>query len=239
MSRISQAETAFQTRQDAVRPDPAARGILISFNPRAGSRSCRNRAEAIGHVLADAGYHVRSTADLDELAALSAEGLESGDLRAVLAVGGDGTASVVRRHVPLAVPMVPVPMGTENLLGRFVGQPTTPDSVLRTVEEGVTVGLDLGCANGKHFLLMISAGFDAEVIRSLHESRQANINRTRLFSAYPASDPELCLSSIAGLLRSKHRERNAMWPVAVRLQLAAVRARTGNCARCGRDRWSA
>ncbi len=181
MSRISQAETAFQTRHGAVQPDPAAREILISFNPRAGSRSCRNRAGAIGHVLAEAGYHVRSTTDLNELAALSAEGLKSGDLRAVLAVGGDGTASVVRRHVPLAIPIVPVPMGTENLLGRFVGQATTPHSVLRTVEDGVTVGLDLGSANGKHFLLMISAGFDAEVIRSLHESRQANINRTAYF----------------------------------------------------------
>jgi diacylglycerol kinase family enzyme len=118
---------------------------------------------------------------LDELAGQAAEGWKTGDLRAVLAVGGDGTASVVRRHVPLAVPMLPVPMGTENLLGRFVGQATRPDSVLRTIEDGVSVGLDLGSANGKHFLLMISAGFDAEVIRVLHENRQANINRAAYF----------------------------------------------------------
>ena len=181
-------------------------------------------------MLADAGYHVRSTTDLDELAALSAEGLESGDLRAVLAVGGDGTASVVRRHVPLAVPMVPVPMGTENLLGRFVGQATTPDSVLRTVEDGVTVGLDLGSANGKHFLLMISAGFDAEVIRSLHESRQANINRTAYFLPTLRVIRSYAYPQLQVMLRSKHLERNAMWQVAVRLQLAAVRTRIGDCA---------
>ena len=198
MSRKSQAETAFQTRHDAVRPDPAARGILISFNPRAGSRSCRNRAEAIGHVLADAGYHVRSTTDLDELATLSAEGLESGDLRAVLAVGGDGTASVVRRHVPLAVPMVPIPMGTENLLGRFVGQATTPDSVLRTVEDGVTVGLDLGRRERKAFSVD-----DQRRVRRRGHSFTARESAGQhqphcLFFAYPAGDPELCLSSIAG-----------------------------------------
>jgi diacylglycerol kinase family enzyme len=124
---------------------------------------------------------VRATTDLVELASLSSDGCKSGELRAVVAIGGDGTASVVRRHVPLTVPMLPVPMGTENLLGRFVGQKTTPDSVLRTVEDGVSVGLDLGSANGKHFLLMISAGFDAEVIRVLHENRQANINRSAYF----------------------------------------------------------
>jgi diacylglycerol kinase family enzyme len=99
----------------------------------------------------------------------------------VIAVGGDGTASVVRNHVPLALPIVPVPMGTENLLGRYVGQAIDPAAVCRTVDEGVTVGLDLGRANGKHFLLMVSAGFDAEVVRSLHENRRGNITRRAYF----------------------------------------------------------
>jgi diacylglycerol kinase family enzyme len=181
MPNISQAETAILPPLTAIFPGSEARGILVSFNPRAGSRSCRNRAEAIGHVLSHAGYRVRLTTDLGELGAAASEGWKSGDLRAVLAVGGDGTASLVRRHVPLEIPMVPVPMGTENLLGRFVGQSTAPNAVLATIEDGVTVGLDLGSANGRHFLLMISAGFDAEVIRVLHENRQANINRTAYF----------------------------------------------------------
>ncbi|MEX0614193.1 MAG: diacylglycerol kinase family protein, partial [Pirellulales bacterium] len=112
------------------------------------------------------------------LAERSTQGWKDGELRAVIALGGDGTASVVRNHVPLAVPLLPVPMGTENLLGRYAGQIASPAAVLRTVEEGVTVGLDLGSANGKHFLLMISAGFDAEVIRVLHENRRGNIRRT-------------------------------------------------------------
>jgi diacylglycerol kinase family enzyme len=130
--------------------------------------------ESLGH----AGFSSRVTPDLAELAAVAKEGVESGNLRAVIAVGGDGTASVVRNHVPLSVPMLPVPMGTENLLGRHVGQSTLPAEVCRTVAEGVVVGLDLGNANGKHFLLMISAGFDAEVVRTLHESRRGNIRRS-------------------------------------------------------------
>jgi diacylglycerol kinase family enzyme len=118
------------------------------------------------------------TTDLAELAGLSAQCWKDGDLRAVVAVGGDGTASVVRNHVPLAVPLLPAPMGTENLLGRYTGQKADAVAVLRSVEEGVTIGLDLCRANGKYFLLMISAGFDAEVVRSLHENRRGNIRRT-------------------------------------------------------------
>ena len=51
----------------------------------------------------------------------------------------------------------------------------------RTVEEGVIIELDLGRAGGRYFLLMISAGFDAEVIRALHENRRGNIRRTAYF----------------------------------------------------------
>lgn len=159
-------------------PPAGSRMVLISMNARAGRRSSHSRVEMIRDSLTARGFDVHVTPDLGELAALATEGLQSDELRAVVAVGGDGTASVVRNHVPLAVPMVPVPMGTENLLGRYVGQYTGPADVCRTVAEGVVVGLDLGSASGKHFLLMISAGFDAEVVRTLHENRRGNIRRS-------------------------------------------------------------
>jgi diacylglycerol kinase family enzyme len=148
------------------------------MNPRAGSRWRRDRIRAIAEALAGGGYEVQTTCDLAELRDLAARGVTSGELRAVIAVGGDGTASVVRNHVPLEVPLVPVPMGTENLLGRYAGQATDPAAVLRTIDDGLIVRLDLGSANGKHFLLMISAGFDAEVVRWLHRNRRGNIRRT-------------------------------------------------------------
>lgn len=172
----SQSETAPALRM-ASRPRVEARGVIVSLNPRAGSRSRHDRVREIADCLEKSGFSVRLTSDLAELAALSVEGLELGNLRAVLAVGGDGTASVVRNHVPLEIPMVPIPMGTENLLGRYVAQTIEPEDVCQTVKDGVVVGLDLGNANGKHFLLMVSAGFDAEVVRALHETRRGNITR--------------------------------------------------------------
>jgi diacylglycerol kinase family enzyme len=144
-------------------------------------------------------FNVRLTSDLGELSALATEGLESGDLRVVLAVGGDGTASVVRNHVPLNIPMLPVPMGTENLLGRYVSQSIEPADVCRTVAEGVVVGLDLGSANGKHFLLMVSAGFDAEVIRTLHAKPARKYHAWFVPAAHAANDRQLPLSANAAI----------------------------------------
>jgi diacylglycerol kinase family enzyme len=155
--------------------------VIISANPRAGSRSRRTLIQSIVDALTRAGYEARLTTKLDELTGLATDESKAGRLRAVLAIGGDGTASIVRTHVPLNIPLLPVPMGTENLLGRFVGQAIDPAAVCRTVNEGVTIGIDLGRANGKLFLLMISAGFDAEVVRTLHMNRRGNITRAAYF----------------------------------------------------------
>jgi diacylglycerol kinase (ATP) len=151
------------------------------MNPRAGSRSRHEHVAEIKAALEVAGFDAVVTTDLGALRELAASGQESGSLRVVLAIGGDGTASVVRNHVPLEIPLMHVPMGTENLLGRFLGQLTTADAVRRTVENGVVISLDLGKAGDKVFLLMISAGFDAEVVRALHESRKGNIRRSAYF----------------------------------------------------------
>jgi diacylglycerol kinase (ATP) len=151
------------------------------MNPRAGARARHETVSVIQDALAGRGYKVHLSHDLNELNEMATTGQKSGELRAVVAIGGDGTASVVRRHTPLEVPLVPVPMGTENLLGRYVRQLPTPQAVCQTIDDGAVVSLDLGRAGDKIFLLMISAGFDAEVIRSLHESRRGNIRRSAYF----------------------------------------------------------
>jgi len=163
--------------QKAIRPSDSARDVIIAANPRAGARSRRWSVAAISGAIEKAGYCARLVTDLAELKALAEQGWKSGELRAVVALGGDGTAAVVRNHVPLEVPLVPVPLGTENLLGRYVGQRVEPAAVVETLRCGVTVGLDLGRAGERYFLLMISVGFDAEVVRRLHETRRGNITR--------------------------------------------------------------
>jgi len=164
------------------RPATAARRLLVSFSPFAGARSTEERTRKIVAELESAGYPARATSDLQELAGLAAEWHATGELRCVLACGGDGTAAVVRNHTPLEVPLLLVPLGTENLLGQYVTQSASPAAVRETVDQGVSVQLDLGRARSerfgdRYFLSMISAGFDAEVVRRLHERRRGNITR--------------------------------------------------------------
>jgi diacylglycerol kinase (ATP) len=177
MSADSQAETGETERLQAVLPHPNARTVLISVNPRAGARARHDHVLEIQQALAAGGYEALVTTSLDELAGWAAAPWGAGRLRTVISVGGDGTASLVRSHVPLEVPLLALPLGTENLLARYVGQSSDPASVRRTLDEGVTIELDLGRAGDRYFLLMISAGFDAEVIRSLHKNRKGNITR--------------------------------------------------------------
>lgn len=163
--------------------DARARGVLLSFSPFAGSRSSKEHTHEIAAELSAAGYRVRATSDLAELSGVASEWRAAGDLRCVLACGGDGTAAFVRNHTPLDVPLLLVPLGTENLLGHYISQSPTPAAVRETVDDGVVVPLDLGLVRHpldgaqRYFLSMISAGFDAEVVRRLHERRRGNITR--------------------------------------------------------------
>jgi diacylglycerol kinase family enzyme len=180
------------------------------MNSRAGSGAGHERVTSIVEALRSRNFQVHLITDLEILKSTAEEAQKAQDLRCVLAIGGDGTACAVRRSVPLDIPMVVVPMGTENLLGRYLRQATDPGTLVELVENGLVVELDLGRANGEIFLLMISVGFDAEVIRGLHENRRGNISRASYFLPtlralrsyrYPpiriywdeaAAEPELC-----------------------------------------------
>lgn len=172
MERRAVEQAAFEKRR-----------VLISFSPSAGRRATAHRAQEIAAHLNKTGFLAHPTSDLAELAGLAAEWQAAGELRSVVACGGDGTAAVVRNHTPLAVPILVVPLGTENLLGNYVEQAISPPAVMETLDQGVTVSLDLGLyrsknnPGGSYFLSMISAGFDAEVVRRLHERRRGNITR--------------------------------------------------------------
>jgi len=181
MTVISQVETTRSEQRIAQRPQPGARSVLISINPRAGAKSKQEQVAEMVAALTQAGYRVEAISDLTALRKTAEQKQNSGELRAVVAVGGDGTACVVRNHVPLEVPLLIAPMGTENLLGRYLRQSADAASIVSTIADGVIGGFDLGRAGDKYFLIMITAGFDAEVIRTLHENRRGNIRRWSYF----------------------------------------------------------
>ena len=100
-----------------------------------------------------------------------------GELRTVISAGGDGTATAILNRIPSRVPLTIFPLGSENLLAQELKLPREPSGVLPMVQQMATRQLDLFRANGSLFLLMASVGFDAQVVRIVHESRRSHITR--------------------------------------------------------------
>ncbi|MCH1438353.1 MAG: diacylglycerol kinase family lipid kinase [Rubripirellula sp.] len=177
--------------------------ILIFTSPKAGSGTGREQVPRLETLLCELGVEVRVVHQVDQLRRLvnedTADG-EHGDT-IVVAAGGDGTLSLACATLFLSdqnrpqspedpssslaevgrssghVAVLPMPLGTENLLARHFGQLADADDVLRTIRHGQLFKLDAGLANGKPFLVMATCGFDAEVVREMHERRQGHISR--------------------------------------------------------------
>jgi diacylglycerol kinase (ATP) len=148
-----------------VTSEPAARRLLIIFNPAAGWRR-RRRLEPVLTHLRDHGCSLvlRGTEGPGDAERFAAE-VDPGAFYLVVVAGGDGTVNeaingLARCDLPLAV----IPLGTANVLAAEIGLRTDPASVARCVALGQPRPIALGAANGRRFLLMAGAGFDAHVV---------------------------------------------------------------------------
>ena len=164
--------------QPAASLPPEANGVVISVNPIAGARSARPRVDRLAALLRDEGFHLEILTDLSAVADLANRWHVEGRLRALVGVGGDGTAAELVNRTEAGVPLTMLPSGNENLLARHLGLGASPESVCRTVADGKRIQLDAGKANDRIFLLMIGCGFDADVVRRVHGRRKGHI-RTR------------------------------------------------------------
>ncbi|MEM9185577.1 MAG: diacylglycerol kinase family protein [Planctomycetota bacterium] len=175
------APAALATRAEFL-PASATR-VLMLVNRNAGARGGQGIAEQVAAAVTQSGFDVTRVDNYADLAGVSAELASEGSLRAVLAIGGDGTAGIALNATPDGTPLLVVPAGTENLLAKYLRTGARPRAVGGLLREGVTVRLDAGVADGRLFALMISSGFDAEVVRRVHSQRSGNI--THLAYAQP------------------------------------------------------
>lgn len=158
---------------------PDADSIFVFANPIAGRGLGASIASDLERLFSGQGLRVRQF--LDKPSDLPDEDLHA-PARAAIVIGGDGTLRGVAERLLQAgsvPPLLPVPLGTANLMGRHLGIRWNPDHVAEQVGRAVHAGkirhLDAGRANGQLFLLMAGVGFDAQVVFHLDRLRSGPI----------------------------------------------------------------
>jgi YegS/Rv2252/BmrU family lipid kinase len=159
--------------------------ILIFGNPIAGRGQGRRIAKRLAARLSAEGYSVQTS--LKRPDDLKRDEVVRPNARAAIAIGGDGTLRAVADRLAKECagadcpvpPLLVVPLGTANLMGRHLGirwdNATMEDEIVRVLRAGKTVDLDAARANGKLFLLMAGIGFDAHVVHELARVRTGPI----------------------------------------------------------------
>lgn len=154
---------------------PSSRNhVILSLNPKAGRHSSRERAERLAEILSQAGLQVETQTDLATVAARANELHRTEKLRALIGVGGDGTAAELTNRTDLGVPISLLASGTANLLAKHLKYSFLPEAFAKMILAGKVAKMDVAQANGRLFLAMIGCGFDAEVVSRVHSARMSN-----------------------------------------------------------------
>lgn len=148
--------------------------VVIQRNPTSGSGQGAKQLRVLISTLRQSGFRVRLFADRDRFDRFVLQSEESSKIRCLVAAGGDGTvAGLANRHSQF--PIATLPMGTENLMARHLQIGRCGATVARLIANGATRRFDTGVVNDQRFLLMVSVGVDADVVRRLHAARTGNI----------------------------------------------------------------
>ena len=150
--------------------------VAIQRNPRSGSgpRSAVLR-ELIGH-LRKAGLKPRLFSRRERLQRYLADPDHRNGLVCIVAAGGDGTVGDVINRYP-GVPIAILPLGTENLLARYLGITRSGRLVAEMIAAGKTRHIDACFAGDRRFVLMASCGIDADVLLRLNARRSGHITK--------------------------------------------------------------
>lgn len=153
--------------------------ILIVTNTASGRGTAEKTATSLQRALAAAGHdahahpisftpdHLQAAADAAEL---------------MVIIGGDGTVhACLPAAVHAAIPVYHAPTGTENLFAREFGMDRSAERLLRAIQRWRIVHADVGDADGRLFVLMVSVGLDASVLHRLAASRNGPIRHISYF----------------------------------------------------------
>lgn len=152
--------------------------VAFIVNPIAGSSACGALVGRLASRIRRAGGRA-SIVETDGAGRASdlARGLGD-DVDLIVAVGGDGTVrDIVHGRLDRPVPIATLSAGTENIVARHLGYRASFDSLWAGIAHGTIRRMDVGEVNGRCFLIVVGAGFDAEVVRRVTAARRGHITR--------------------------------------------------------------
>lgn len=142
------------------------RDVALLTNPTAGKGRGAAFRDAARATLEAAGVAVRDLVgrDADEALDLARQAVADG-VDALVAVGGDGLTHLATQAVAGgSTPLGLIPSGTGNDVGRYLGLPLRDPVAAATRLLAVqTRTIDLARSNGRYFVTVMAAGFDAIV----------------------------------------------------------------------------
>ena len=148
--------------------------VLISRNPKAGRNPTAAMADRLRECLVSRGYNAEVLTDLDAVGRRANELFQAGRLKVLVGVGGDGTAAELANRTVPGTPITLLPAGTANLIAKEYRLPSSPEKSAEMIDTGSTLTLDAGRANGRLFLVLMSAGIDADIVERVHARRETS-----------------------------------------------------------------
>ena len=109
-------------------------------------------------------WYTQSAGDGEELARKAVKQ----QVNLVIAAGGDGTINeIIQGLAGSETALGVLPGGTVNVWARELGIPLDDIGARNVLVHGQIRRIDLGCVNGRYFLLMVGIGFDGEVTQAV------------------------------------------------------------------------
>jgi YegS/Rv2252/BmrU family lipid kinase len=128
-------------------------------------------------------FRVERTHGLEDGVERALAAIEAGEVPVVLS--GDGLVGAIGgamagSETPLGI----VPGGRGNDLARVLGIPNDPVAAVAVLAAGESRRIDVGEANGKRFLGIVSVGFDSECNRLANEVKVVRSNLVYVYSLF-------------------------------------------------------
>ena len=153
-------------------------------NPAAGTGYALTAMQKIEETLRTKGveYRVYRTERPGHGKEISAKLSADSDIRAVVSVGGDGTAGEVAAGLcGTGKPMGIIPAGTGNDFIKSAGIPNDPDKALEILLAGRPGAIDTGTVNDEFFLNVCGTGFDVTVLDYAESEKEKHRGLTPYF----------------------------------------------------------